>query len=285
MKSQPFVPLDPALYREVVRRALAEDLGWGDVTTEATVAADLMARGTLSAGAPCVIAGLDVAEEVFRQLDPGAVVTRQRHDGEACGPGDVVAVVDGRAAWLLTAERTALNFLQRLSGIATLTRRFVDLAAGRLVVLDTRQTTPTLRVLEKYAVRAGGGLNHRASLDDGVLIKANHVRLAGGVRAALERTRTLGQEMPVEIEVRTPEEAEEAMAAGTTRLRVLDRPDDVLAEIIRVARGRAQVEVSGDVSPERLPAIAASGADFVSIGLLTHSAPAVPLDFVLEPMP
>jgi len=284
VKSQPFVPLDPALYREVVRRALAEDLGWGDVTTEATVAADLMARGTLSAGAPCVIAGLDVAEEVFRQLDPGAVFTRRRRDGESCEPGDEVAVVDGRAAWLLTAERTALNFLQRLSGIATLTRRFVDLAAGRIVVLDTRQTTPTLRVLEKYAVRAGGGLNHRASLDDGVLIKANHVRLAGGVRAALDRTRGLGQEMPVEIEVRTPEEAEDAMAAGATRLRVHDRPDDFLAEIVKCARGRAQVEVSGHVTPERLPAIIASGADFVSIGLLTHSAPAVRFDFEIEPV-
>ena len=157
MKSVPFEPLDPALYREPVRRALAEDLGWGDVTTEATVDATLHARGIILAKCDCVIAGLDVAAEAFRQLDPGARFVAQRHDGDRCAHGTVVAEVRGSAAAMLTAERTALNFLQRLSGIATATRRFVDAAAGHIVVLDTRKTTPTLRALEKYAVRAGGG--------------------------------------------------------------------------------------------------------------------------------
>ncbi|MFI5079008.1 MAG: nicotinate-nucleotide diphosphorylase, partial [Vicinamibacteria bacterium] len=180
MKSQPFGPLDPANFRESVRRALAEDFGWGDVTTDATVPAEARGRGTFLAKAPCVVAGLDVAAEVFRQLDPAVVFTVHHGDGSFCQPGTVIAVVDGLARPLLTAERTALNYLLRLSGIATVTRRYVDVAAGRIVVLDTRKTTPGLRLLEKYAVRAGGGTNHRLALDDGILIKDNHVRLAGG---------------------------------------------------------------------------------------------------------
>src|SRR5215210_6110502 len=189
MRTVPFQPLDPALYREVVRRALAEDLGWGDVTTEATVPSEIRARGIILVKSPCVIAGLDVAAEAFSQLDPGSVFDSKRKDGDRCEPGDIVAELRGQAASMLTAERTALNFLQRLSGIATLTRRFVDAAGGKIIVLDTRKTTPTLRALEKYAVRAGGGTNHRAGLDDGVLIKDNHVRLAGGVKAAVARVR------------------------------------------------------------------------------------------------
>ncbi len=285
MKSLPFAPLDPALYREIVRRALAEDLGWGDVTTDALVTADLRARARLLARTDCVLAGLDIAEEAFRQLDPGVQVTRHRHDGERLRGGDVVAVLEGQAAWLLTAERTALNFVQRLSGIATLTRQFVDLAGGRAVVLDTRRTTPTLRVLEKYAVRAGGGTNHRVALDDGVLITTSHVRLAGGVRAALERTRELGQEMPVEIEVASLEEADEALAAGATRLLVERLDDGQLAALVQRTRGRAQVEVTGEITHARLPALVGAGVDFVSVGALTHSAPVVDLGLEIEPLP
>ena len=184
MRSVPFAPLDPGLYREIVRRALAEDLGWGDVTTEATVGAGLKARGVILAKSPCVIAGLDVAAEAFRQLDPAAVFTVHKGDGSACAPGDIVAEVRGSAASMLTAERTALNLMQRMTGIATMTRRFVDAAGGRITILDTRKTTPTLRALEKYAVRAGGGTNHRGGLDDGILIKDNHIRLAGGLRGS-----------------------------------------------------------------------------------------------------
>ena len=156
MKVEPFGPLDPSLYREVVRRALAEDLRWGDVTTEATIPADQQAVGTVVAGSACVVAGLDVAVEAFQQLDPTVVVNRSKQDGERCRADDVVVRLTGAAAALLTAERTALNFLQRMSGTATLTRQFVDVADGRTLVLDTRKTTPTLRALEKYAVRAGG---------------------------------------------------------------------------------------------------------------------------------
>src|SRR5258708_35922411 len=196
MRTVPFQPLDPALYREIVRRALAEDLGWGDVTTESVGPSGLRARGIILAKSPCIIAGLDVAAEAFSQLDPGCAFDRKRKDGERCEPGDVVAELRGQAASMLTAERTALNFLQRLSGIATLTRRFVDAAAGAITALDTRKTTPTLRALEKYAVRAGSGTTHRSGLDAGVLIKDNHVRLAGGVREAGRRIEDDEPHMP-----------------------------------------------------------------------------------------
>ncbi|MBA3888489.1 MAG: carboxylating nicotinate-nucleotide diphosphorylase, partial [Acidobacteria bacterium] len=208
MKSVPFEPLDPALYREGVRRALAEDLGWGDVTTEATVDAGLAARGVILAKSDCVIAGLDVAAEAFRQLDPAVVFTRLRQDGDKCPAGTTVADVRGSAAAMLTAERTALNFLQRLSGIATLTRRYVEAAGGRITILDTRKTTPTLRALEKFAVRAGGGTNHRSGLDDAILIKDNHIRLAGGVEAALSRMKAARREMPIEIEAQSLEDVD-----------------------------------------------------------------------------
>ena len=168
-----------------MRRALAEDLGWGDVTTDAIVPSELRARGVILA--KCAVRHRRARRRGggLPQLDPGCVFERKLKDGDRCEPGDVVAEVHGQAAAMLTAERTALNFLQRLSGIATLTRRFVDAAGGTITVLDTRKTTPTLRALEKYAVRAGGGTNHRAGLDDGILIKDNHMRLAGGVKAAV----------------------------------------------------------------------------------------------------
>jgi nicotinate-nucleotide pyrophosphorylase (carboxylating) len=285
MKMEPFGPLDPALYRETVRRALAEDLGWGDVTSDATVGDEQRARGVLLAKAPCVLAGLDVAIEAFRQLDPAVKVIVRRPDASVCEAGDVLAEIEGRARALLTAERVALNFLQRLSGVATLTRKFVDAAGDRIRILDTRKTTPLLRVLEKYAVRAGGGTNHRVTLDDGVLIKDNHVRLAGGVREALRRAQAAQPDVPVEIEVQSMVEVEEALAAGATRLLADNFSDGELRSIIHLTRGRAQVEVSGGVRLERIPAIAASGADFVSVGALTHSVEAVDISFELTPLP
>ena len=280
----PLTPLDKALYRELVRRALAEDMGWGDATTEGTIEDSQRGHGRLLAKQTCVIAGLDVAEEAFQQLDPAAVMVRHRHDGDMCEPGTLVAEVTGRARALLTAERTALNFMQRLSGIATLARHYVDAARGSsLIVLDTRKTTPTLRVLEKYAVRAGGGTNHRFALDDGILIKDNHIALAGGVRQALERMRAAAEDMIVEVEVRTLEELDVALDAGATRLLADNMDLATLTETVRRARGKAQVEVSGGVTLERIPEIAATGADFVSIGALTHSAPAVDLSFKIAP--
>lgn len=283
MKSIPFEPLDPGLYREIVRRALAEDLGWGDVTTEATVGSEQRAHGTILAKSPCVIAGLDVAAETFRQLDPAVSFTVVRPDGERCVPGDVVAEVRGFAAAMLTAERTALNLMQRMSGIATVTRQFVDAAAGRIKVLDTRKTTPTLRALEKYAVRAGGGTNHRGGLDDGILIKDNHVRLAGGVRAAVTRMRKANREMPTEVEAQSVDQVDEALAAAADIILLdnLSTPD--ITEAVRRCRGRAKTEISGGVTLARLPELAATGADYVSIGALTHSAPAADLSFEIEP--
>lgn len=283
MKTIPFQPPDPAMYREIVRRALAEDLGWGDVTTEATVPPDLRARGIIVVKSPCVIAGLDVAAETFLQLDPGCTFERKRKDSDRCQPGDVVAELRGRAAAMLTAERTALNFLQRLSGIATLTRSFVEAANGGITILDTRKTTPTLRALEKYAVRAGAGTNHRAGLDDGVLIKDNHVRLAGGVGAAVARMKAADPEMPIEVEAQSLEQIDEALEAGADIILFDNLPIEAIREGVRRVNGRAKIELSGGVTLERIPELAKSGATYVSVGALTHSAPAADLSFELEP--
>jgi nicotinate-nucleotide pyrophosphorylase (carboxylating) len=277
--------LDKGVYRELIRRALAEDMGWGDVTTEATVDEGQRGLGSLLAKQPCVLAGLDLAEEAFQQLDPGATMTRHRDDGDLCTPGTLVAELTGRARALLIAERTALNFMQRLSGIATLTHAFVEAAAGRIIVLDTRKTTPTLRLLEKYAVRAGGGTNHRLALDDGILIKDNHISLAGGLEPALRRMVEAEHDLQVEVEVRTLDELDAALDAGATRILADNMDAAMLTETVRRARGRAQVEVSGGVTLDRMPEIAASGADFVSVGALTHSAPAVDLSFKIAPLP
>jgi nicotinate-nucleotide pyrophosphorylase (carboxylating) len=283
MKSVPFGPLDPGAYREIVRRALAEDLGWGDVTTEGTVRPEQRATGVILAKAPCVVAGLDVAIEVFRQLDPSVAVKSSRSDAEACVPGDIIATLHGSAASMLAAERTALNFIQRMSGVATLTRKFVEAAGGRIVILDTRKTTPTLRVLEKYAVRAGGGMNHRTGLDDGILIKDNHVRMAGGVAEAVRRMKAAGQEMPIEVEAQSLSQVDAAIAAGADAILLDNLSTSDIREAVRRIGGRAKTEISGGVSLTRMPELAGTGADYVSIGALTHSAPAVDLSFELEP--
>jgi nicotinate-nucleotide pyrophosphorylase (carboxylating) len=284
VKPVPFEPLEPGAYRELVRRALAEDFGWGDVTTEAVIDPNQKARASLLAKSDCVIAGLDIACEAFRQLDPGATITIHHADAARVGPGTEVAEIRGHSAALLTAERTALNFLQRLSGIATLTRRFVDAAAGRITVLDTRKTTPLLRVLEKYAVRAGGGVNHRSGLDEGILIKDNHVRLGGGVAQVVAKMRNATREMPTEVEAQSLEQVDDALEAGADII-LLDNLST--ADIIRAVekcRGRAKTEISGGVTLERMPELAATGANFVSIGALTHSAPAADLSLEIEPL-
>lgn len=272
-------------YRDLVGRALAEDIGQGDVTSRVVVDADLQARGVILAKAPIVVAGLDVAFEVFRQCDPDVVVDVRWGDGAHCERGETVAVVTGRARALLTAERTALNLLQRLSGIATLTAAYVQAANGRITVLDTRKTMPTFRALEKYAVRCGGGTNHRFGLDDAILIKDNHKRLAGGITPAVTRALTAATGLRVEVEVETLDELDEALAAGATSV-LLDNftTYDLRRAVERVA-GRARIEVSGGVTRERVPEIASTGADTVSVGALTHSAPAVDVSFELEPAP
>ena len=282
MKTVPFEPLDPALYREAVRRALAEDLGWGDVTTEATVDPAIPAEGIIVAKSDCVVAGLDVAAEAFRQLDPAATFAVHHADGSRCRPGTTVATVRGSAAAMLTAERTALNFLQRLSGIATVTRCYVDAAAGRILILDTRKTTPTLRALEKYAVRAGGGTNHRSGLDDAILIKDNHIRLAGGVAEALRRMKAARRDMPIEIEAQSLEQVDAALLEGADVILLDNLSIEDVRESVRRIGGRAKVEVSGGVTLDRIPELASTGADYVSIGALTHSAPAADLSLELR---
>lgn len=283
MKPVPLEPLDPGTYREHVRRALAEDFGWGDATTEGVIAPGQKGRAVLLAKSRCVLAGLEVAAEAFRQLDPAVTLTLRRHDGDRVEPGTEVAELRGDAAGLLTAERTALNFVQRLSGIATMTRQFVDAAAGRIIILDTRKTTPGLRVLEKYAVRAGGGVNHRGGLDQGILIKDNHIRLAGGVRNAVARMLAAGSEMPTEVEAQSLEQVDEALAAGAAMILLDNLSTAEITEAVRRCDRRVKLEISGGVTLARIPELAATGADYVSVGALTHSAPAVDLSLEIEP--
>ncbi len=275
--------LPPEAYRDLVRDALAEDRGRGDVTSLSTIPAGQQARGVVVAKAAMVIAGLEVAAEAFRQADPAVVVEVRWSDGAHVQAGEIVAMVTGNARALLAAERAALNFLQRLSGIATLTAAYVDAAAGRITILDTRKTTPGFRALEKYAVRCGGGTNHRQRLDDGILIKDNHKRLAGGVRAAAERALRAANGMAVEIEVETLAELDEVLQVGVPRI-LLDNftTYDIREAVTRVA-GRAAIEISGGVTLARIPELATTGAQYVSVGALTHSSPAADLSFELEP--
>lgn len=277
-------PLEPASYRDIVRRTLDEDLGAaGDITTDATVPAGVRARGAFLIKADCVLAGLDVAIESFRALEPGIQVSVHKGDGERCAAGEIVAEVTGAARTLLIGERTALNFLQRLSGIATLSRRFVDAAAGRITVLDTRKTTPGLRVLEKYAVRAGGATNHRVGLFDAILIKDNHIRLAGCLKDAVARARARQPDKAIEVEAETLGQVNETLEAGADVILVDNMQTADIHEAVRRARGRAKIEISGGVTIERLPELATTGADYVSVGALTHSAPAVDISFEIEP--
>jgi nicotinate-nucleotide pyrophosphorylase (carboxylating) len=266
-----------------VDQALAEDVGAGDVTTEATVPADAQAVATITQKQPGVISGLDAAEAVFRRLDPDCAVERGP-EGDWRDAGAVAMRVEGRARALLTAERTALNFLQRLSGIATTTAQVVrSLPEGAATVLDTRKTTPGLRELEKAAVAHGGGTNHRRGLCDAVLIKENHAALGGGVGAAVKSARAARADLPVEVEVRDAREIDAALEAGADRL-LLDNmtPEQVAAAVDQVG-GRAQLEASGGITPDTVVVYATiKGLDFVSLGWLTHSAPALDLSLALQ---
>ena len=270
-------------YRDLVRQALDEDRGRGDATSAVTVAKGIRARGTIMAKSDLVVAGIDVAAAAFRQLDPKAVFEVRWGDGSRVEAGEIVADVIGDAHALLEAERTALNFLQRLSGIATLTAKFVDAARGGITILDTRKTTPGFRALEKYAVRCGGGTNHRLRLDDGILIKDNHKRLAGGVGAAAARAMTDSGGLPVEVEVENLAELDEVLKTGVPRILLDNFTTYDIREAVKRVNGRAELEISGGVTLERIPELATTGAQYVSIGALTHSAPAADLSFELEP--
>ncbi len=274
--------LDPAAYLDLVRHALAEDVGVGDITTRAIVPSSLAAAGTIVARESCVLAGMPVARTVFGEVDPALVWHAEREDGDRCDAGTVVARLQGPAASLLTAERTALNFLQHLSGIATLTREFVDAAEGRLTILDTRKTVPTLRALAKYAVRCGGGANHRFGLYDGILIKDNHIRIAGSVTDAIQRARAAEDGRLIAVEAETLDELDEAVAAGADVIMLDNFDDAAVAAAVRRVAGRARVELSGSMTVDRVRRLAASGADCISVGALTHSARAVDLSLDLE---
>jgi nicotinate-nucleotide pyrophosphorylase (carboxylating) len=266
--------------RAAVEAALAEDIGAGDVTSQLTLPDHLQAHGSFLAKQPLVLAGIELLPLIY-ELRGGARFETKAHSGDAFCPGDVIATVSGRAQTLLECERVALNFLQRLSGIATLARKHVDAVAGtNAKVLDTRKTTPGLRRLEKWAAAAGGATNHRQGLFDAVLIKNNHITAAGGVRNALEKTRTF--QGPVEIEVRTRAELDEALSAGAGHL-LLDNltPPEAREWIAHIA-GRATVELSGGISLENIRAYAQAGPDYISCGAITHSATAVDISFRLE---
>jgi nicotinate-nucleotide pyrophosphorylase (carboxylating) len=267
---------------ETLRRALEEDIGPGDVTTQACVPESRTARGRFLAREPLVLAGTPLLPLIYRLRGGVYDLVLLKNDGDRCEDGEIVAQVYGRAHTLLECERVALNFLQRLSGVATAARLFADRVAGtRCRVLDTRKTTPGLRLLEKLATEAGGVTNHRLGLYDAVLIKNNHIAAAGGVRRAIERTR-VASGLPIQIEVRTREELREALDANAERLLLDNLTPEEAAEWVREIDGRATVELSGGVTADNVRAYAEAGADFVSSGAMTHSARAMDLSFRLE---
>jgi nicotinate-nucleotide pyrophosphorylase (carboxylating) len=272
----------------LVDRALQEDLGAGDVTTAATVAPGTRAIARIEQKAPGVIYGLDAAAAVFAQLDPGVQIERQVQEGRWREQGGPVLAASGDAAALLSGERTALNFLAHLSGVATIAARAARAVQGTGArVLDTRKTTPGLRALEKQAVAAGGASNHRAGLYDAILIKENHIAAAGGIAAAVGRAREAAPELAgrLEVEVRDREEIEQALEAGAPRLLLDNMDHERLRAAVAQVAGRAELEASGGVDLATLRAVAETGVEWVSMGALTHSAPALDLSLNLEVLP
>lgn len=269
-------PLPRLMLEPVVRAALLEDLSRaGDITTQAIVPSGASGKMVLAARQQGVVAGLDLAALAFTLTDPEIVVKVERADGSRIEAGDVIATLAGPARGLLTAERVALNFLSHLSGIASATAGIVDAVRGHKArIVCTRKTTPGLRALEKYAVRAGGGANHRFGLDDAMLIKDNHIAIAGGIRPAIERAKAnAGHLVKIEIEVDTLAQLQEALELGADAVLLDNMAPDMLRQAVRLVGGRAVTEASGRVTQETAPAIAAAGVDMISVGWLTHSAP------------
>ena len=268
-------PTSPLLER-LIDLALEEDLGTGDVTTQALIPPDLMGEAHIRAKQDLVVAGLPLAARVFRQVDANLIFEPQVEEGAQAAAGTVLARLSGPVAAILMGERTALNFLQRLSGVATFTRQMVSLIAGtKAALVDTRKTTPGWRVLEKYAVRLGGARNHRAGLYDGVLIKNNHITAAGSITRAVQQARQEAHHLlKIEVEVTDLPGLEEALAAGADVI-LLDNMDEAaMAQAVKITAGRAWLEASGSMSAARLPKVAATGVNLISMGALTHSAPA-----------
>lgn len=273
-----------AVVREVVQRALAEDVGSGDLTADSIVRESDITRGEIVARADGVVAGLPFAAEVFRQVDERIRFEPQVADGDRVTNGSIVATLTGPARGVLTGERVALNLLQQLSGVATLTRRIVDEIGDHPTrLLDTRKTVPGLRALQRYAVRAGGGKNHRFNLFDGVLIKENHITVAGGISEAVQRAHSaIGPMTKIEVEVETLDQLEEALAAGADMILLDNMSPATMREAVQRTAGRVPLEASGDIAVETAAAVAASGVDYVSSGALTHSARALNLSLLLE---
>ncbi len=270
--------------RDIVRKALEEDMGDGDVTTNPIVPLDRKGYGRFVAKEKGVIAGLEVAETAFLALDDQAHLEAVINDGERAEAGRIVATVEGSGKALLSAERVALNFLQRMSGIASLTRQFVDAVKGTsAVILDTRKTAPGLRAFDKWAVLLGGGQNHRFGLFDMVLIKDNHIHIAGSITEAVSRVRTgAGAGFEIEVEVRDMEELREALELRVDRILLDNMNMDELAQAVQIADGRVPLEASGNVDLGNVAAIASTGVNFISIGRLTHSAKALDISFLMD---
>jgi nicotinate-nucleotide pyrophosphorylase (carboxylating) len=276
-------PEAAAQIRQAIQAALVEDVGPGDVTSQATLPADLWYNGRFLAKAPGIIAGLEVVAQVCAAVDPAIRLTPLVADGDQVKRGTIIATVEGPARSLLTAERTALNFLQRMSGIASLTRRFVDAVAGtNAVILDTRKTAPGLRAIDKWAVRLGGGQNHRYGLYDMVLIKDNHIAAVGGISEAVARARSAAQNLPIEVEVKNLAELDEALALTVDRIMLDNMSLAEMREAVERTNGRCPLEASGNVSLETVAAIAATGVDYISSGALTHSVMALDISLDLD---
>ncbi len=271
----------PREVEDILELALREDIGSGDVTTGSIVPEDAVLTGEIHAKGTGVISGMGLSRAVFRKLDPECVWQEIVHDGGRVSSGDILARVTGRSRAILSAERTALNILQKMSGISTLTSFFVEAVAGSGVkIKDTRKTLPGLRWISKYAVAAGGGHNHRAGLYDGILIKDNHIKAAGSIAAAVEKARqSVGEDFSIEVETKTMEQAREAVSCGVDVI-MLDNMDILeIGEAVRLIDRRALVEVSGGVTLENVKEMAQSGVDFISVGTLTHSAPCLDISF------
>lgn len=277
-------PLHHPSIRRLIATALEEDLGRGDVTTLATIPPERTAQGKITAKADLTIAGLPLVERVLHAVDPTAGVRLLVTEGSAVNKGQVVLELWGNAAGLLIAERTLLNFLQHISGVATLTRKFVDAIAGtKCKIIDTRKTLAGFRLLDKYAVTQGGGTNHRMGLDDGILIKDNHIAVCGGVGAAVRQARSRASALlRIEVECTTLAEVQEAIDARADILLLDNMTTPQMADAVRLVSGRALLEASGNMSLERVREVAETGVDFISVGALTHSAPAVDLSMAVN---
>lgn len=276
--------IDPERVRRIVRAAVEEDVGQRDATTEATVEEEARATGVFVARQSLLVAGLDVAMEVFHTVEPAIQWESRAREGDRFDSGHLIASVTGPARGILTGERVALNFLQRMSGVATLTRAFVDAVAGtKAKIRDTRKTTPLLRLLEKRAVLVGGGAPHRSGLDSAILVKDNHVMMAGSVREATRRAVAAAGDLHVEIEVDRPEQIDEALEQGAQMILLDNFTPAGVREAVAIVRGRVPVEVSGGVTLLTVRGYAEAGADYVAVGALTHSAPAADVSLEIEP--